>query len=177
MSVFRPTRPQDPARAPGDSTVIDLTGRATHTTEDGEAELGTAQTTITLPSVPVAGAPAPAGIPAVHAAAIAALPPGSALLIVQQGPTTGARFLLAADRTTAGRHPSSDIFLDDVTVSRRHAEFVRRPGGFVLRDVGGLNGTYVARTRIDEVALRSGDEIWIGKYRMTYYAGPPILGS
>jgi FHA domain len=114
----------------------------------------------------------PTGVPltGAHLAAVEALPAGSALLVVQQGPTAGARFLLAEDRITAGRHPTSDIFLDDVTVSRKHAEFVRRDGGFTLRDVGGLNGTYVGRDRIDEVALRNGDEVRIGKFRMVFYA-------
>src|SRR5215467_11470698 len=72
-----------------------------------------------------------------------ALPLGSALLVVKRGPNAGSRFLLDSDLTTAGRHPESDIFLDDVTVSRRHAEFYRHPRGFTVRDVGSLNGTYV----------------------------------
>src|SRR3954464_1017489 len=106
-------------------------------------------------------------------AAIDALPPGSALLVVQRGPNSGARFLLDAEKTTAGRRPDSDIFLDDVTVSRKHAEFVRKPGGvFVVRDVGSLNGTYVQRDRIDEVVLRDGDEVQIGKYRMVFHPSP-----
>jgi pSer/pThr/pTyr-binding forkhead associated (FHA) protein len=101
--------------------------------------------------------------------AIDALPPGSALLVVQRGPNAGARFLLDGERTTVGRHPGSDIFLDDVTVSRKHAEFVRREGQFLVRDVGSLNGTYVRRNRIDEALLREGDEVQIGKFRMVYY--------
>ncbi|WSJ72136.1 FHA domain-containing protein [Kitasatospora sp. NBC_01250] len=105
-------------------------------------------------------------------AAIDALPPGSALLIVQRGPNSGSRFLLDADVTTAGRHPQGDIFLDDVTVSRRHVEFRRRPGGFSVADVGSLNGTYVNRERIDEVGLNNGDEVQIGKYRLVFFAGP-----
>ena len=102
-------------------------------------------------------------------AAVDALPPGSALLVVRRGPNSGSRFLLDSDTTTAGRHPSSDIFLDDVTVSRRHAEFVRTDEGFTVRDVGSLNGTYVNRERIDEVALAGGDEVQVGKYRLVYY--------
>ena len=105
-------------------------------------------------------------------AAIDALPPGSALLIVQRGPNSGSRFLLDADVTTAGRHPQGDIFLDDVTVSRRHVEFRRRPGGFSVADVGSLNGTYVNRERIDEVGLNNGDEVQIGKYRLVFFSGP-----
>ena len=103
-------------------------------------------------------------------AALESLPEGSALLVVRRGPTAGSRFVLDVDLVTAGRHPDSDIFLDDVTVSRRHAEFRRDPYGVKVRDVGSLNGTYVNRDRIDEVLLNNGDEVQIGKYRLVYYA-------
>ncbi len=112
------------------------------------------------------------GLNPADAAAVQALPVGSALLVVQRGPNAGARFLLDADRTTAGRRPDSDIFLDDVTVSRRHAEFIRRDGRFLVRDVGSLNGTYVQRDRIDEAVLRDGDEVQIGKYRLLFRPSP-----
>ena len=106
-------------------------------------------------------------------AAIDALPAGSALLVVQRGPNAGARFLLDAERTTAGRRQDSDIFLDDVTVSRKHAEFVRRDGEFYVRDVGSLNGTYLAKDRIDaEALLKGGDEVQIGKYRLVFHPSP-----
>ncbi|PFG38067.1 type III secretion system (T3SS) inner membrane Yop/YscD-like protein [Georgenia soli] len=117
------------------------------------------------------------GLSADDAAAVEALPPGSALLIVQRGPNAGARFLLDAERTTAGRHPSSDIFLDDVTVSRKHAEFLTEGSGFSVRDVGSLNGTYVNRERIDTALLRAGDEVQIGKYRLTYHPSHHRGGS
>ncbi|MFJ9662988.1 FHA domain-containing protein [Streptomyces sp. NPDC101219] len=104
-------------------------------------------------------------------AAVDALPAGSALLVVRRGPNSGSRFLLDGDLTTAGRHPQSDIFLDDVTVSRRHVEFRRgQDGSFTVADVGSLNGTYVNRERIDQVALSNGDEVQIGKYRLVFYA-------
>ncbi|WP_078618367.1 MULTISPECIES: FHA domain-containing protein [unclassified Streptomyces] len=104
-------------------------------------------------------------------AAVDALPLGSALLVVRRGPNSGSRFLLDSELTTAGRHPQSDIFLDDVTVSRRHVEFRRTPEGtFTVADVGSLNGTYVNRERIDQVALANGDEVQIGKYRLVFYA-------
>ncbi|NXY98237.1 FHA domain-containing protein [Streptomyces sp. BR123] len=104
-------------------------------------------------------------------AAVEALPPGSALLIVRRGPNSGSRFLLDGELTTAGRHPQSDIFLDDVTVSRRHVEFRRsQEGGFTVADVGSLNGTYVNREPIDSVPLHNGDEVQIGKYRLVFYA-------
>src|SRR6478735_5739850 len=88
------------------------------------------------------------GTSAEEQAAVSALPSGSALLVVRRGPNMGARFLLDQDETTAGRHPSADIFLDDVTVSRRHAQFLRSGAGFTVRDVGSLNGSYVNRERI-----------------------------
>ena len=94
---------------------------------------------------------------------------GSALLIVQRGPSAGARFLLDTDRITAGRHPKSDIFLDDVTVSRRHCEFIRQENGYMVRDVGSLNGTYIDRERVESHLLTSGEEVQIGKFRLAYY--------
>jgi hypothetical protein len=105
-------------------------------------------------------------------AAVQALPPGSALLIAHSGPNAGARFLLDSDTTTAGRHPDADIFLDDVTVSRKHVEFVRTPEGFEVVDTGSLNGTYVNQDRVDNVLLRNGNEVQIGKFRLTYYLSP-----
>ena len=102
-------------------------------------------------------------------AAVEALPAGSALLVVRRGPNSGSRFLLDSDVTTVGRHPGSDMFLDDVTVSRRHAEFRRGETGFAVRDVGSLNGTYVNRARIDDAELAGGDEVQIGKYRLIFY--------
>ena len=102
--------------------------------------------------------------------AVAALPAGTALLIVQRGPNSGARFLLDADVTSAGRSPAADIFLDDVTVSRKHCQFVADGGAHIVRDSGALNGTYVNRERVDQARLRTGDEVQIGKYRLTYQA-------
>ncbi|MGB0098788.1 MAG: FHA domain-containing protein [Nocardioides sp.] len=109
----------------------------------------------------------------VDAAAVDALPTGSALLVVQRGPGSGSRFLLDADAVSAGRHPDSEIFLDDVTVSRRHAEFHRDGDTFTVSDVGSLNGTYVNRDRIDRVRLTDGDEVQIGKYRLVFFSGHP----
>lgn len=89
--------------------------------------------------------------------------------MVKRGPNAGARFLLDQDTTTAGRHPESDIFLDDVTVSRRHAEFRKHgDGDYEVVDVGSLNGTYVNREPRNSEVLTSGDEIQIGKFRLVY---------
>jgi hypothetical protein len=107
-----------------------------------------------------------------HAGAVESLPAGSALLVVKRGPNAGSRFLLDQDVTTAGRHPDSDIFLDDVTVSRRHVEFHREGGGFSVHDVGSLNGTYVNREPVDVATLSGGDEVQIGKFRLVYLTGP-----
>ncbi len=96
------------------------------------------------------------------------LPRGVGLLVVKRGTDAGVRFALAADITRVGRHPESDIFLDDITVSRRHAEFVTRDKVTTVRDVGSLNGTYVNRERIEEIRLSSGDEVQIGKFKLLY---------
>lgn len=100
------------------------------------------------------------------------LPAGSALLVVKRGPNAGSRFLLDQASTSAGRHPDSDIFLDDVTVSRRHAEFRLESGEFQVVDVGSLNGTYVNREPVDSAVLANGDEVQIGKFRLVFLTGP-----
>ncbi len=106
------------------------------------------------------------------AEAIEALPVGSALLLVLKGTQAGARYLIDADVITAGRHPRCDIFLDDITVSRHHARFTRREGQVWVTDENSLNGTYVNKTLIDgDVALRRGDEVQIGKFRMVFFTG------
>lgn len=102
--------------------------------------------------------------------AISALPSGSALLVVRRGPNAGARFLLDANVTTVGRHPDADIFLDDVTVSRRHSEFLRDGSRFQIKDLGSLNGTYLDGDRIDIADLDEGSEVQVGKFRLTFYA-------
>jgi len=104
--------------------------------------------------------------------AIQALPSGSALLVVKRGADIGARFLLDQDVTTVGRHPNADIFLDDVTVSRRHAEFIRHGASFEVRDLNSMNGTYFDGVRIDSALLDDGAEVQVGKFRLTFYASP-----
>ncbi len=96
---------------------------------------------------------------------------GSALLVVKRGPTAGSRYLLEEATVTAGRHPDSDIFLDDITVSRRHAEFFRQGNTWHVRDLGSLNGTYLNRDPVDSASLASGDEVQIGKYRLVFLTG------
>lgn len=103
--------------------------------------------------------------------AVEALPSGAALLVVRRGPDLGARFLLDQEATVAGRHPAVDIFLDDVTVSRRHAEFSRSGTRFAVRDLGSLNGTYCDGERIEsEVELSDGVEVQVGKFKFTFFA-------
>ena len=105
---------------------------------------------------------------------VAGLAPGNALLMVRLGTGDASRFLIDRDVTTVGRHPESDIFLDDITVSRHHAKFVRVAGTLYLEDLGSLNGTYINRTLIDGRAqIRAADEIQIGKYRATIALGEP----
>ena len=112
-----------------------------------------------------------------HDEAVDGLAAGTGLLVVKRGPNAGSRFLLDRDVTTAGRHPESDIFLDDVTVSRRHAEFRRQDGAFSVHDVGSLNGTYLNRDRVDRGRLSSGDEVQIGKFRLVFLSGPDGGGA
>ncbi|MCB1293198.1 glycogen accumulation regulator GarA [Gordonia sp. (in: high G+C Gram-positive bacteria)] len=104
--------------------------------------------------------------------AVERLSPGTALLVVKRGPNAGSRFLLDQATTSAGRHPDSDIFLDDVTVSRRHAEFRLGDNEFQVVDVGSLNGTYVNREPVDTASLSSGDEVQIGKFRLVFLSAP-----
>lgn len=113
------------------------------------------------------------------------VPPGGSVLVVIRGPNTGSRFVLGPQDAvvTIGRHPDSDIFLDDITVSRRHVEVRHQDGGFCARDVGSLNGTYLNRELIEQdTALTSGDELQVGKFRLLFLApaqGPvvgPVVG-
>ena len=99
------------------------------------------------------------------------LPAGTGLLVVRSGPDAGASFRVDSDRTAIGRHPDSDVFLDDVTVSRRHVLLERTHDGFIARDAGSLNGTYVNHRRVDEARLDSGDEVQVGRYRLTFLIG------
>ena len=128
------------------------------------------ETTKTIP--PVTDDPTGDGLSAVDEAAVQALPQGSGMLVVQRGPNAGSRFLLDHDTTTAGRHVDSDIFLDDISVSRRHVQFLRTADGTVVKDLGSLNGTYVNRELVDEALLQPEDEVQIGKFRLVYYASP-----
>jgi pSer/pThr/pTyr-binding forkhead associated (FHA) protein len=116
-------------------------------------------------------APAQAGTESA-VSGVEGLPAGSALLVVKRGPNAGSRFLLDQAITSAGRHPDSDIFLDDVTVSRRHAEFRLENNEFHVVDVGSLNGTYVNREPVDSAVLANGDEVQIGKFRLVFLTGP-----
>ncbi|WGW13280.1 FHA domain-containing protein [Saxibacter everestensis] len=106
------------------------------------------------------------------AATFESLPAGSALLFVVSGPDQGSRILLDQDTVSVGRSTGADIFLDDVTVSRKHAQFIRTADGYQLRDTGSLNGTYVGKERVDVHQLKAGDEVQIGKFRMIYHTSP-----
>lgn len=134
----------------------------------GEASATTATLTWRLDTGEMAEEEAPAE----DVAAVEALRPGTAMLVVRRGPNAGSRFLLDRDVTTVGRHSESDIFLDDITVSRRHAEFRRDGEDFSVSDVGSLNGTYVNKERIDSAPLTGGDEVMIGKFRLVFFEAP-----
>jgi pSer/pThr/pTyr-binding forkhead associated (FHA) protein len=103
-------------------------------------------------------------------AVLGELAEGTGVLVVRRGPQTGAKFVVDNDVTRVGRHPESDIFLDEITVSRRHAEFLREGSMYIVKDVGSLNGTYVARERIESHELSSGDEVQIGKFKLVFLA-------
>ena len=96
------------------------------------------------------------------------LEPGTGMLVVVRGPNAGSRFLLDRDATTVGRHPDSDIFLDDVTVSRRHAELIRDEQGIRVKDQASLNGSYVNAERVEECVLENGDEVQIGRFKLLF---------
>jgi pSer/pThr/pTyr-binding forkhead associated (FHA) protein len=118
-----------------------------------------------------------AGVPVVTAdegaeavvAALAELPEGAAVLVVRRGPNAGSVFAIESGEVAAGRHPESEIFLDDITVSRRHAVVSRDGDHFEVCDAGSLNGTYVNHERVDKIGLQSGDEIQIGRFVLTFH--------
>ena len=99
------------------------------------------------------------------------LPIGMYVLVIRHGPGAGTSYRLGEETTTIGRHPDSDLFLDDITVSRRHAILERSASGHVVRDVGSLNGTYLNRHRVEEASLAHGDEVQVGRYRLVYLSG------
>jgi pSer/pThr/pTyr-binding forkhead associated (FHA) protein len=105
-------------------------------------------------------------------AAVAELRPGEAILVIERGPSAGMKFLLSGPVVAVGRHPDSHIFLNDITVSRRHAEVRRQGRGYTVVDIGSLNGTYVNRERVDQAELASGDELQIGKFRLLFLSAP-----
>ena len=100
---------------------------------------------------------------------------GHGVLVIRSGDMTGSRFTLSKDVTLIGRHPECDILLDDITVSRRHAEVIKTASALIVRDLGSLNGTYVNQTRVDEFALKHGDELQVGKFRMVLFSKSDIL--
>lgn len=119
-----------------------------------------------LEAVEVGGGDSTAEIPLVPD-----VPTGMAIVHVVRGPNAGSTYQLATEVTSIGRHPDSAVFLDDITVSRRHSEIVKEAGGFVVRDVGSLNGTYVNRERVDVAALHDGDEIQVGRFHLVFHVG------
>ncbi|MFI5047100.1 MAG: FHA domain-containing protein [Acidimicrobiia bacterium] len=103
--------------------------------------------------------------------ALAELPPGIGMLVVRRGPNAGSRYVLDAPVTALGRHPDSDVFLDDITVSRRHATVSRVDGGYEVADVGSLNGTYVDHERVDRAPLHHLADLQIGRFVLLFLVG------
>jgi hypothetical protein len=158
-----PAEPDEIRRASGDPAASALGGRGADTTVSFGHDAD-------LSFVPFGS-----DLSEVELEAIDALPSGSALMIVRSGPTAGARYLLDADVTTVGRHPEADIFFDDVTVSRRHAEITRTGKTFELVDQRSLNGTYVNGERVDRAVLTNGSEARVGKFRLNFFVSPADL--
>ena len=100
---------------------------------------------------------------------VSKLEPGSAMLIILSGPGKGSRFLIDSDEVSIGREPSNEIFLDDITVSRKHAK-LKKKGTFIVEDLNSLNGTYINANSISKSSLKNGDELQVGKYRLTFFA-------
>jgi pSer/pThr/pTyr-binding forkhead associated (FHA) protein len=132
----------------------------------------TAQTTAALPADHLAELHTPTPPDAEAPSEFERLPTGAAVLMVKRGPNVGCRYVLDRPSTSAGRHPGSDIFLDDITVSRHHAEFRCETGEFSIVDTGSLNGTYVNRQPVDSAVLANGDEIQIGNFRLVFMTVP-----
>jgi pSer/pThr/pTyr-binding forkhead associated (FHA) protein len=147
-------------RNPEGSNFCSSCGSVLERQQGGDA----AVTTITLTPVEAAGEVGEEDV----TVSVADYAAGVGLLVVKRGPNAGSRFALGSGKTTIGRHPDSDIFLDDVTVSRRHAEIRHHDAAFTVNDVGSLNGTYLNRERIEEADLHSGDELQIGKFRLVF---------
>jgi pSer/pThr/pTyr-binding forkhead associated (FHA) protein len=103
-----------------------------------------------------------------------ALAEGSAMLVSLIGPSKGARYLLEPEVTKIGRATTNEIFLDDVTVSRKHAQVLKREKSYLLQDLGSLNGTYLNGELVSEKPLNDGDELQIGKYRMHFFKGGKV---
>lgn len=131
--------------------------------------------TVPIPTGTRAATASPSRDTASHRAAVDALPPGCALLAAERGPATDSYFLLDADLITVGRHPDSDILLNDVTVSRRHAEFRRSGEVFTVSDLDSLNGTYVNRNRAEKTILTSGNEVRIGRFVLVFLAPAEVI--
>ncbi|MDP4014493.1 MAG: FHA domain-containing protein [Candidatus Nanopelagicales bacterium] len=111
-------------------------------------------------------------VPVIDPEVLTGIAPGDGVLVVIRGADEGARFPLNQSEVSVGRAADASVFLDDVTVSRRHAEITRTEDGWMLSDVASLNGSYVNRTRTESALLRSGDEVQIGKYRFVFYQAP-----
>ena len=133
--------------------------------------IGIGETTSMMPSADMRNELRPQLMPGLSGSAD--LPPGTALVVVKRGPSAGSRFVLDRPVISAGRHPGSDIYLDDVTASRKHAEFRRENGEFHIVDLGSLNGTYVNRKAVHSAVLVNGDEVQLGKFRLIFIAPEP----
>lgn len=143
-------------------------GDANFCSSCGEALSGSAQPTLNLPRVESSDSSEDHrdGVTLSDLIDHSSLGDTGCALVIRSGPGEGSTFILGSDRTTIGRHPDSEVFLDDITVSRRHAEVTRDEGGCTVHDVGSLNGTYVNRERVEQSKLRDGDELQVGRFKL-----------
>ncbi len=141
-------------------------GDANFCSSCGEPLTGAEHRTLNLPRIDSEQLPPATSTTPRHPANAGALGDAEGLLLIRSGPGEGSTFVLNEQCTTIGRHPDSDLFLDDITVSRRHAEVIRQEAGFVVRDTDSLNGTYVNRERVEQAPLVDGDELQIGRFKL-----------
>ncbi|CPR10863.1 FHA domain-containing protein [Mycobacterium bohemicum DSM 44277] len=139
----------------------------TYAPDDSTADIGAPVRTDTRDEFAASAAVAEAAVED-----MATLSRGTGVLVVKRGPNAGSQFWLDRPVMSAGRHAACEIFLDDITVSRRHAEIRREGSDFRVVDLGSLNQTYVNREAVDSVVLNNGDEIQIGNFRLVFLAGP-----
>ena len=148
-----------------------LCGRCGHRNEEAARFCSSCGSELASAEEPTAAHPVDARDDLAPDPQTATLAPGTALLVVERGPNAGSTYLINSDSVTVGRHPESAVFLDDITVSRRHCVIERSGTGFAIRDAGSLNGTYVNLSRVEDVILNDGDAVVVGRFHLLFRVG------